>query len=191
MVVLMIPARNFSKNSYSGGDAMELPKRKKIRLDGYDYSSCGAYFVTICVKDRHELLGEIIVGDDAHIVPHVQLSQYGMVAQKYMDGIIGINKCVIMPNHIHMIIITDERKSGTMSNPENGTMWASSPTTRQSISQLIKSFKILVTKEIGFSIWQRSFHDHIIRNEQDYLKIWKYIDTNPQKWEEDCFYGCP
>ncbi|MEG0911656.1 MAG: hypothetical protein RSF70_08760, partial [Ruthenibacterium sp.] len=63
----------------------------------------------------------------------------------------------------------------------------SSPT-GQSISQLIKSFKTLVTKEIGFSSWQRSFHDHIIRNEQEYLKIWKYIDSNPQKWEEDGFF---
>lgn len=167
---------------------MELPKRKKIRLDGYDYSSNGAYFVTICVKDRHELLGEIIVGDDAYIVPNVKLSQYGMVVEKYIGGIIGIDKYIIMPNHIHVIIVIDERKSETMSKPENGTMWASSPTTRQSIPQLVRSFKILVTKEIGFSLWQRSFHDHIIRNEQEYLKIWEYIDTNPQRWEEDCFY---
>jgi hypothetical protein len=65
-------------------------------------------------------------------------------------------------------------------------MWASSPT--QSISQKIKSFKILVTKEFGKNIFQRSFHDHIIRGEKDYLKIWNYIDTNPQKWREDCFY---
>ncbi|MEG0484783.1 MAG: transposase [Oscillospiraceae bacterium] len=91
---------------------MELPKRKKLRLNGYEYSSCGAYFVTICVKDRRELLGEIIVGDDAHIVPYIKLSQYGMVVQKYMNGIIGINKCVIMPNHIHMIIVIGERENG-------------------------------------------------------------------------------
>ena len=159
---------------------MELPKRKKIRLDGYDYSSNGVYFVTICVKDRHELLGEIIVGDDAHIVPNIKLSEIGMVVQKYIDGIVGVDKYIIMPNHIHMIIIINERK--------NGTMWASSPTIRQSISQLIKSFKTLVTKEIEFSLWQRSFHDHIIRNDQEYLRIWEYIDTNPQKWAEDCFY---
>ncbi|MEG2660880.1 MAG: hypothetical protein RR978_09245, partial [Oscillospiraceae bacterium] len=60
------------------------------------------------------------VGDDAHIVPYIELSQYGTVAQKYMNGIIGINKCVIMPNHIHMIIVIDER--------ENGTMWADNGT---------------------------------------------------------------
>ncbi len=158
---------------------MELPKRKKLRLEGYDYSSCGAYFVTICVKDRCELLGEIIVGDDAHIVPHTKLSAYGMVVEKYINGIIGVTKFVIMPNHIHMIILIDATK--------NGTMWASSPTT-QSLPQLIKSFKILVTKEINLSLFQRSYHDHIIRNEQEYQKIWTYIDENPINWENDCFF---
>ncbi|MDE6111716.1 MAG: hypothetical protein K2F65_07355, partial [Eubacterium sp.] len=79
----------------------------------------------------------------------------------------------IMPNHIHMIITI------------NGTMWASSPT----VSSLIKSFKILVTKEIGKAIFQRSFYDHIIRNESDYNEVWQYIDRNPQKWKEDKFYS--
>ena len=65
-------------------------------------------------------------------------------------------------------------------------MRASSPT--QSIPQLIQSFKIIVTKEIGFSVFQRSFPDRIIRKEQDYQKIWEYIETNPIRWKEDCFY---
>ncbi|MEE1279239.1 MAG: transposase, partial [Oscillospiraceae bacterium] len=77
--------------------------------------------------------------------------------------------------HIHLIIKID-----------SGTMWASSPT--KSIPQIIKSLKSLVTKEIEKSIFQRSYHDHIIRDKNDYLKIWNYIDTNPQKWNEDCFY---
>lgn len=65
-------------------------------------------------------------------------------------------------------------------------MWASTPTS-QSVSQLVKSFKILVTKQAGFSIWQRSFYDHIIRDECDYLEIWQYIDENPIKWGEIAF----
>lgn len=65
-------------------------------------------------------------------------------------------------------------------------MWASAPT--QSLSQLIKSFKILVTKELGQPVFQRSFHDHIIRSEADYLRIWQYTDENPATWEADCFY---
>ena len=81
-----------------------------------------------------------------------------------------------MPNHIHMIIKID-----------NGTMWASSPT--QSIPTIVKSFKTLVTKEIGKPIFQRSFYDHIIRGEEDFKEIWEYIDGNPQKWQNDRFYS--
>ena len=77
-----------------------------------------------------------------------------------------------MPNHIHLLIRI------------NGTMWASSPT----VSSLIRSFKILTTKEIGYPIFQRSFYDHIIRNENDYNEIWKYIENNPFKWLEDQYY---
>jgi REP element-mobilizing transposase RayT len=147
-----------------------LPKRKPTRLKQFDYSQNGYYFITICTYKKQKILCDI-VGDDAHIVP----SKCGIIVEKYISNIPGIDKYIIMPNHIHLIIQND-----------NGTMWASSPT--QSISQKIKSFKTLVTKEIGHNIFQRSFHDHIIRGEKDYLKIWKYIDTNPQKWQQDCFF---
>ena len=100
------------------------------------------------------------------------------MVEKYIHGITGVDKYVIMPNHVHMIIFI---------NPsENVTMLASSPTI-QSIPQLIKSFKILLTKEIGFSLFQRSYHDHIIRNEQEYQSIWQYVDENLLKRKDDCF----
>lgn len=159
---------------------MDLPKRKPTRLKGYDYSTPGAYFITVCVKDKKQLLGKI-VGDDAHIVPKNQLSTYGFICDKYINNInikyenVLVDKYVIMPNHIHLIIFL------------YGTMRASSPT--KNIEDIIRSLKILVTKEIGVSIWQRSYHDHIIRGEKDYQKIWEYIDTNAAKWEEDCFYN--
>ena len=66
---------------------MELPKRKPTRLKGYDYSTPGAYFITICIKDRKELLSEIIVGDDALIVPQNKLSQIGLICEKYINNI--------------------------------------------------------------------------------------------------------
>jgi len=158
----------------------DLPKRKPNRLHGYNYLQNGAYFITICVKGRRESFGKI-VGGDAHIAPNIfQLSEYGIAAEKYITGIMGIDKYVIMPNHVHMIICIYPEQAGTM--------WASSPTTRQSISQLVKSYKTLVSKEIGYSVWQRSFHDHIIRNEKEYQEIWRYIDENPLKWEEDSLY---
>ena len=56
------------------------------------------------------------------------------------------------------------------------------------ISRIVQQIKGVVTKQIGYSIWQKLFHDHVIRGENDYLKIWQYIDDNPAKWEEDCFY---
>ena len=68
----------------------------------------------------------------------------------------------------------------------NGPRGASAPT--QSVSDRIRSFKTLVSKQIGVSIWQRSFYDHVIRNKEDYLHIWRYIDDNPAKWAEDEYY---
>ena len=146
---------------------MELPKRKHNRLGNFDYSSGGAYFITICTRDRKKILSEI-VGDDAHIVP----KPYGAIAEKYIQNAKEIEKYVIMPDHIHMIIRID-----------NGTMWASSPTKK--VSSIVRSIKVLTTKEIGESIWQRSYYDHIIRNQKDYNEIWEYIENNPKKYAGD------
>ena len=109
------------------------------------------------------------------------MSDYGLTCEKYINNIntayknVKVDKYVIMPNHVHLIITID------------GTMWASSPT--NNIVDIVRTFKTLVTKEIGTPIWQRSYHDHVIRGEKDYLKIWEYIDTNVLKWELDCFYN--
>ncbi|MBR6693435.1 MAG: transposase [Clostridia bacterium] len=149
---------------------MEWPKRKPNRLEGYDYSETGYYFITICTKDKKRILCDI-VGDDAHIVP----KKAGKIASKYIKNIREIDKYVIMPNHIHLIL-----------KIEGGTMWASSPT--RSVPSIIRSLKTLVSKECGEKLWQRSYYDHIIRGEGDYLEIWKYIDENPLKWKEDRFF---
>ena len=120
----------------------------------------------------------ISVGADAHIGPKHTMSEYGKVVEKYIQTIPGLDKYVVMPNHVHVIICISENG--------DGPMWASAPT--KGLPKLIKSFKILVSKECGRSLFQRSYHDHIIRNEEDYLRIWQYIDTNPVTWETDCFY---
>lgn len=116
----------------------ELPNRKKLRLNGFDYSSEGAYFITICTDKKQCILSKI-VGTDAHIGPEIKLSRCGKTVKKYIERIPGIDSYVIMPNHIHMIIIKSKK---------SGPMWASVPTT---ISSDIRSFKTLVTKEIGKS----------------------------------------
>jgi len=156
----------------------QLPERKRIRLNGYNYSYKGAYFITICVKDKHEMLGTIDVGA-ATCRPHITLSEYGKILDDAINNINNIYECVhvdcyvIMPNHMHMIVSILER----------GRQVAA-PT----ISLVVGNMKRVVSKQIGFSLWQKSFHDHIIRSEDDYNRIWKYIDDNPTLWSEDCYY---
>ena len=104
-----------------------------------------------------------------------------MVVEKYIRSIPGIGAYVIMPNHVHMILHI------SATNLLQGPMWASAPT-QANVSSLIRSFKILVSKELGQSIWQRSYYDHIIRDEQDYLIKLQYIMENPAKWLDDDYY---
>ena len=173
-----------------------LPIRKHPRLKRYDYSSNGAYFITFCVKDGHETLGEI-VGRDAlgapcphRNIPYIQLSEYGSALQKeiedthlYYDNIF-VDKFVVMPNHVHLIIMIKHNQNAV---DEDGAPRASRPT-----NMLIPNFIAILKKKTnriyGFDMWQRSYHDHIIRNESDYQRIWQYIDQNPLRWEEDCYY---
>jgi len=169
---------------------MELPIRKSIRFKNYNYGAVGYYFITICVKNRVNALGKV-VGCDVLIAPiYVELSEYGHVVDKHINkinlvcGEFSVDKYVIMPNHIHMIIV---KKGESSAIQDSGAMRTSRPTS-SSIPSLIRSFKTMITKEIGISLWQASYHDHIIRNENDYRRIWQYIDQNPAKWADDCYY---
>lgn len=157
---------------------MNLPKRKHPRLKNYDYSQNGCYFVTVCVKDKKQILGRVNVGRDALIPPTTELSEIGKTAEKYIHNInsvydnVTVENYVIMPNHIHFLFLFyDEPRS-------NGGMRASRPT----LFTVIRSFKTMVTKEIGYPIWQDSFYDRIIESENGYLEAWNYIDENPLKW---------
>ena len=99
---------------------------------------------------------------------------------------VDIDKFIVMPNHIHMII-TVNKVGGENTSLENGTPRASRPTAAL-IPTIVSTLKKKTNKAIGFSIWQTSYHDHIIRNEADYRRIWQYIDENPLKWQEDKYY---
>lgn len=158
---------------------MNLPKRKNIRLENYDYSSCRAYFVTICTENRKNLFCNSV---GANCVRPNELSTIGIIVDSEIQKLnnvykyISVDKYCIMPNHIHMIIL--------ISTDENGrTQFA--PT----IPRVIKQFKGSITKQIGKSIWQKSYNDRIIRNDAEYLDIWRYIDENPLKWELDELYN--
>ena len=170
---------------------MNLPKRKPTRLKNYDYSQNGYYFITICTHNKQKILCNI-VGDGVYDIPQTNLTEYGKILEKYIVFMnskyenVTIDKYVIMPNHIHLIIKISEKLNND--NILHGTSQAPYPTANAIIPKVISLFKRYCNREIGNNIFQRSFHDHIIRDENDYLKIWNYIDTNPQKWEKDCFY---
>ena len=161
-----------------------LPQRKKNRLQNYDYSQNGAYFITICAKDHKKIFGEITPETTTENVGAISnrpsythtLSEIGNAVEtalSHLDKRIIIDKYVIMPNHVHLIIIID-----------NSGRTEFAPT----ISSIVRYIKSYVTKQAGFSPWQKSFHDHIIRNESNYLKIAEYIENNPITWNDDCFY---
>ena len=158
-----------------------IPARKPNRLEGYDYSSAGYYFVTICTKDRREFLG-LVVGA-ATCRPRVDLTDIGREVDVSINKIhgayphISVDKYVIMPNHIHMILCFAYGMEGRQ---------VAAPTT--TLQNVIGNMKRNVSMQLGFSIWQKSFHDHVIRNHDDYALIWQYVDENPARWHEDCFY---
>ena len=167
---------------------MELPKRKPLRLPNYDYSAPGAYFVTICTHDRRCILSDIAVGADALGGPHVALTENGRIVEKYIrstDHIMGltVDEYVIMPNHVHILFRID----GTCFETNNGPPRASAPTTAM-IPNAVGAIKRLTQRELGQMIFRRSYHEHVIRNEEDYRQIREYIDANPAKWAEDRYY---
>ncbi len=172
---------------------MERSIRKPLRRKNTDYSAAGAYFVTLCTKDKACLFGDIPpVGDGAPDVPRVILSPYGKIVEKeiirtnriYND--IKIDYSVIMPNHVHMIVIIKEPQAVTP--PDHGTSRAPSPTVDQQrmyagIPRVISTFKRFVNKQVGENVWQRSFFDRIIRNRQEYDAYCRYIYENPFAWQ--------
>lgn len=156
---------------------MELSKRKKMRLAGYDYSSCGMYFITICIADRRSLLWKNVGANCVRPNESPILSDIGKIIDNEIQKLGGIyenvevDKYCIMPDHIHMIISI---------LPDEGGRTQFAPT----LSRVVKQFKGSITKQLGFSIWQKSFNDRIIRSETGYLEACQYIDGNPMKWEE-------
>ena len=151
------------------------PTRKPTRLQNYDYSQNGCYFVTVCVKDRRPILSTI-VGGDALIAPQIRLTEIGKITEKHIQKInsvytdVTVEKYIIMPDHMHLLLFID--------GFGNGTMKASSPT---NLSTVIRSLKTFVTRDVGKSIWQRSFYDEIIKNETHFQRAWEYIQYNALK----------
>ena len=164
---------------------MEIKNRKNNRLKNYDYSSEGYYYITVCTANKQKILGEI-VGDGACDIPRIEYFANGKVVDKYIkkmnnhfDGV-SVDKYIIMPNHIHLILRITKQE-------ENGSSQAPNPT-NAIIPKFISLFKRYCNKEIGKNIFQRSYYDRVVRSESEYKKIWEYIDSNPCKWAEDKYY---
>ena len=174
----------------------DLPKRKDLRLKQYDYSSKGAYFVTICIKDRKRILSDIIkpsVGDgalDDPLTPKIQLTAVCQVTEKYLlssENIPGvkIDRYVIMPDHIHAIIFLYHDEYATR---KEGSSKAPTPT-NEMLPHIVSTFKRFCNKEIGNNIFQRGYIEHIIRDREDYETRTKYIYENPVRWYYDGLYS--
>ena len=159
---------------------MELPKRKQSRLTEYDYSTPNAYFITVCTENRRNLFWKNAgaINDRPENVP---LTNLGIIVQRSIEDIpkhypaISVNHFVIMPNHIHLLLQINTDSNGR-------------PMAAPTISTVINQMKGTASKKAGFSVWQKGFYDHVIRNINDYLEIWKYIEGNPSKWAEDKLY---
>lgn len=152
-------------------------RHKNIRLKDYNYSQTGYYFVTICTKDREELLCKIIENNNPIGSLNIQneLTDIGKIIDMYINNIgtlynnIRLDYYIIMPNHIHLIVIISNSSTKTLPD-------------------IIRSFKTISTKVIGFPIWQKNYFEHVIRCEQELDEIRNYIANNPLKWYEDEYY---
>ena len=180
---------------------MELRKRKTIRLREYDYSQNGAYFITICVQNRHEILCKIVGEGSAlpqnrtnalpqnnhgisdvnpsNARPETILTSLGNIVDEYIRMIpekypnVQIDTYVIMPDHVHMVLVINHGRANPAPTVGNIMGWFKYMTTKMMANKC-------ETSDNRF--WQRSYHDHVIRDEQDYLNICQYIADNPMRW---------
>ena len=163
---------------------MELPERKQNRLENYDYSQNGTYFITICVKDRKPILSKI-VGTGVPDCPKTLLLPHGKIAEAYINKFnnfyndILIDKYVIMPDHIHFLISIS---SGQARTPVPTCSEIKIDNKNSTIAKFVSIFKRFCNKEYGNNIWQSRYYDHIIRNQDDYNEIFEYIENNPKKY---------
>ncbi len=182
--------------------------RRSIRLKGYDYSQAGLYFITICCQDRTCLFGEIENGE-------MQLNDIGkMIELEWLKlpnrfSKVELHEYVVMPNHFHAIleivgatlVVAPNNDSGENNDGgENKNRATTRVAPTKTIGDMMDAFKSITTveyilgvKTLGWprfdgKIWQRNYHEHIIRNEQSYQTISDYIINNPAKWAGDKFY---
>ena len=160
---------------------MSSQTRKLVRLRGYDYGETGIYFVTVCTEQRRQLFWEpepltrsaVGVACGRPLLSHVgRLVEEEIVHMSTVYPGVSVDNYVVMPNHVHLLIRICWTEAGR-------------PQAAPTLSRIMNQFKGKVTKRCGCPIWKKSFHDHIIRDEADYLSRWTYIETNPARRRED------
>ena len=171
--------------------------RRSIRLQEYDYSQAGAYYVTIVTYHRDCLFGEIINEE-------MILNVFGKIADECWRAIpdhfpnVELGAYVIMPNHVHGIIVITNGETIIGATPRRGTIYRA-PTenieqfgkpVKESLPTIIRTYKAAVTRIIGrehnaTSIWQRNYYEHIIRDEKDLQNKTDYINANLSLWDDD------
>jgi len=168
--------------------------RSSIRLKEYDYSQVGAYFVTICAQDRKYLFGRIVDGK-------MRLNKTGKMIQLVWNEMpqnysgVNVDSFVVMPNHIHGIIVLSSVGAGPCACPDSGQPQGVAPT--MSLPDVVHRFKSLTTNryrqfliqngkhQFSERLWQRNYYEHIIRNEEKLNLIREYILNNPLQWQFD------
>lgn len=159
--------------------ASSWPQRKKNRLSACHYNEPGAYFITICTLNRQNLFW---VNGNARTPQNVLLTRWGAITERCIREIpkryasVTLDHYVIMPNHIHLLLQI------------HALNWKK-PDDAPNVSRIIQQLKGTVSKQASVSLWQKGFHDHIIRTEEDYRDIWTYIEHNPARWHEDQLYS--
>ena len=167
-----------------------LPQRKHPRLKHYDYSTAGAYYVTICTHNRRCLLSRIIGGDMEPA--EIQYTPYGEIAEEQLFLLekrypfLKVDQYVIMPNHIHVIFVLEEA-----AGVSKGIPFGHNP--RPTTTDIVCAYKSLTTGQCKKvrpinKLFQTSFYEHVIRGREDYEEIAEYIINNPKQWELDKLY---
>jgi len=179
----------------------EQPKRKSPRLHGFDYSKGGLYFLTICTQDRKNILSDVVGKGSflpsSSINPKIELKLLycGKITDKWINKIpekfpgTYVDCYVIMPNHIHIILRITPNAAGGRGDP------SPTKTAVASTNSVVGWLKYSITREIncktdrtGEKVFQRSYYDHIIRDREDYYRIYKYVTENPLCWQTDTLY---
>ena len=165
-----------------------LPKRKNNRLEAYRYSQVGAFFITICSHQRQNRFSRIVGA--IHESPANQLTPYGHIIKNSIESIpsrfpnVSVDSYIIMPNHVHLVLSIKDYERAIHESPLR---------VRSTISKAIGFMKASASKSIHRqlregSVWQRSYHDHIIRDRHEYRRIAAYVANNPLFWQKDCLY---